>query len=60
MAGASVFLGVWWIGGFLPLWPAVTLVAAGVASLLIYPATAAVLDSLFLRRRPTHERYRLK
>jgi hypothetical protein len=60
MAGASVFLGVWWIGGFLPLWPAVTLVAAGVASLLIYPATAAVLESLFLRRRPAHERYRLK
>lgn len=60
MTGVSAFLSVWWVVRLLPLWPAITLVVAGIASLLVYPAAATVLESLFSRRRFMDDLYRLK
>jgi uncharacterized membrane protein len=59
-SGGFVFLVVWWADGLLPLWPAFTLALAGAASLLLYPATAAVFESLFFRRRSVDELYKLR
>jgi hypothetical protein len=58
--GPALFLLVWWSGGFVPLWPALVFVASAFAAVLVYPSAAAVLETLFARRVPIEQRYRLK